>query len=123
MRVMPASCCDVSVETGLSWLLDESDHSLRLQVSCLVSQAIFGSAIRLPITWTVEVDDRTIEVNGESRSFQGVRLVETDSWAGTAAVGDGLHVTIRTTGPMTPRAIVTCHNVAMPDRSPEQAQP
>lgn len=107
---------EVTIETGHGAILSDADVSLRAQINSLLWDAMWAQEeLRLPVSWTVEAEDRTVAVDGEATLFRGARLAETGAWAGTAELGSGLHVVIRTNGPVRTAAIATCSDIDMPD--------
>ena len=112
---------EISVETNLREHSAPADHRRRLLLFDLMFREVAGSGepISLPMTWTASEATLEVEVDGVPTVFEGVALDGGD-YAGVTQVGENLTLVLKVRGSgVTPKAIATCTNWAMPDMGPQ----
>jgi hypothetical protein len=89
---------EVGVETSRAGGIPPPHVARRSRLSHLLSLHVLegDGEVTLPYSVTVEVDDRTVTVDGDEHVLHGMRIAGDERWVGTVELGE-VSVTITTT--------------------------
>ncbi len=110
---------EVSVETIKAGEAPPPDLRRSLLLYDLV-RAVFDpdkAEVELPLTLTLDEDDRTISVDDEPRLFKGYSA-NGRLWQGSAMLPDGREIVLKDPAGVHPTELAACENWAMTDRGP-----
>ena len=113
---------EVSVETNNRDGAAPASFNHHFLMHRLTADAIARSAadLTLPLTLTIDAQDRTIGIDGTPHLFHGFSLND-EAWIGATVLDDGRQVIVQDPQAARPTSLVTCTDWAI-DRSPPPTQ-